>query len=229
MIMNSDENNLFDDFGEIAQPPEIKLDKVTNSPETQVIKEEVNEIIKKRKQMIYVDSSGKTRRGLSKEELIAAQSVCNTEIAVARLLRISYRTYIKYAKLHGVYGAVSTRPKIKLPPKTRKYKLEKILGNQYDKAYPRGRLLKKLISSGKVTPKCNRCGFDKKREFDNEYALILNHLDKNVKNNSIDNLEVLCLNCYFTYIGNPFSNYKKKLFDCTRKMTKKDMVSLTKQ
>ena len=64
--MNSDENNLFDDFGEIAQPPEIKLDKATNSPETQVIKEEVNEIIKKRKQMIYVDSSGKTRRGLSK-------------------------------------------------------------------------------------------------------------------------------------------------------------------
>ena len=131
MIMNSDENNLFDDFGEIAAPPEIKIDKVANSPETQVIKEEVNEIIKKRKQMIYVDSSGKTRRGLSKEELIAAQSVCNTEIAVARLLRISYRTYIKYAKLHGVYGAVSTRPKIKLPPKTRKYKLEKILGNQY--------------------------------------------------------------------------------------------------
>ena len=97
-----------------------------------------------------------------------------------------------------------------MPPKTRKYKLEKILGNQYNKAYPRGRLLKKLISSGKVIPKCNRCGFDKKREFDNEYALILNHLDKNTKNNSIDNLEVLCLNCYFTYIGNPFSNYKKK-------------------
>ena len=39
-------------------------------------------------------------------------------------------------------------------------------------------------------PKCERCGFD------NTLALEVHHKDRDRKNNSLDNLEILCCNCH---------------------------------
>lgn len=40
------------------------------------------------------------------------------------------------------------------------------------------------------TPKCENCGFD------NILALEVHHIDRNRKNNEIENLSILCANCH---------------------------------
>jgi len=46
------------------------------------------------------------------------------------------------------------------------------------------------IAFGKKEKKCQECGYD------NEYALEVHHVDKNRKNNSMENLYILCANCH---------------------------------
>jgi hypothetical protein len=57
--------------------------------------------------------------------------------------------------------------------------------------YGTGNNYKKIAFSVKER-KCERCGFNK-----NEAALVVHHRDRNRKNNSVENLEVLCANCHY--------------------------------
>ena len=53
-------------------------------------------------------------------------------------------------------------------------------------------------------PQCNRCGFDNKK------ILIVHHIDLNRKNNDLDNLEIVCLNCHaLIHNFNPIKNLGK--------------------
>lgn len=48
----------------------------------------------------------------------------------------------------------------------------------------------------KVNYKCEKCGWGEKNPYTGNYVLEIHHKDGNYKNNSEDNLEVLCLNCH---------------------------------
>ena len=48
----------------------------------------------------------------------------------------------------------------------------------------------------KANFKCERCGWGEKNPYTGKYVLEVHHKDGNYKNNSEDNLEVLCLNCH---------------------------------
>ena len=48
----------------------------------------------------------------------------------------------------------------------------------------------------KVNYKCEKCGWGEKNPYTENYVLEVHHKDGNYKNNSEDNLEVLCLNCH---------------------------------
>lgn len=51
-----------------------------------------------------------------------------------------------------------------------------------------------FIYKNKIDYKCNKCGLS---EWQNEFLqLLLNYKDHNVQNQSIDNIELLCPNCY---------------------------------
>ncbi len=63
----------------------------------------------------------------------------------------------------------------------------------------------RLITEGYLEEKCNKCGMNERRVIDYKIPLLLNFLDENKKNYSLNNIELLCYNCYFLWVGNVFS------------------------
>lgn len=63
------------------------------------------------------------------------------------------------------------------------------------------KLQKRLIDATILQPRCANCGYSDIRIIDNQYPLILHFKDGNSKNHVLENLELLCLNCWFVYVG----------------------------
>lgn len=155
-----------------------------------------------------IHANGRPKRMLLESEIMAAQSISKTEAEAARKLGVSFMTYRKYAKMYGLYGRVvnAAGKGIAKPIKNEdsgKYPLNQILEGKFPK-YNTNRLKTRLIRCNRIEQKCNKCGFCEKRISDNQVPLLLNYIDGNSKNKLKDNLELLCYNCFFLYVNNPF-------------------------
>ena len=64
------------------------------------------------------------------------------------------------------------------------------------------KLKNKIIQEGLIEEKCTRCGHTEKRAIDLKAPLILHFKDGNKENFLLENLDFLCYNCYFLYVGN---------------------------
>ena len=152
--------------------------------------------------------NGRPKRMLLESEILAAQSISKTEAEAARKLGVSFMTYRKYAKMYGLYGRVSNAAGkgISKPIKNEdsgKYPLNHILEGKFPK-YSTTRLKARLIRSNRIEQKCNKCNFSEHRISDNNVPLLLNYIDGNDKNKLQANIELLCYNCFFLYVNNPF-------------------------
>ena len=54
-----------------------------------------------------------------------------------------------------------------------------------------------MLKEGKLVDVCYECNHQKKRVRDNKSPLLIDFLDKDHHNHSIDNMRMLCYNCYF--------------------------------
>lgn len=152
--------------------------------------------------------TGRPKRMLLESEILAAQSISKTEAEASRRLGVSFMTYRKYAKMYGLYGRVTNMAGKGVDKSIKnedsgKYPLNKILENKFPN-YSTNRLKVRMIRSKRFEEKCNKCNFSEKRISDNIVPLLLNYIDGNTKNKLNDNLELLCYNCYFLYVNNPF-------------------------
>lgn len=152
--------------------------------------------------------NGRPKRMLLESDIRAAQSISKTEAESARKLGVSFMTYRKYAKLYGLYGRVANMSGkgVSKPIRnedTGKYPLNQILEGKFPK-YGTNRLKTRLLRCNRIEQKCNKCGFDEKRLTDNQTPLLLNYIDGNASNKLRDNIELLCYNCYYLYVNNPF-------------------------
>lgn len=68
----------------------------------------------------------------------------------------------------------------------------------------------RLITEGWLKEKCNHCGYDERRLSDYEVPLRLAFKDGDIKNFSLNNLELVCYNCYFQMYGSPIVTMKSK-------------------
>jgi hypothetical protein len=57
------------------------------------------------------------------------------------------------------------------------------------------------IAEGFLKDECGMCGFTERRVTDYKVPLLMNFKDGNKCNYLIDNVELLCYNCYFLYVG----------------------------
>jgi hypothetical protein len=64
----------------------------------------------------------------------------------------------------------------------------------------------RLITEGYLPEECCNCHMAERRVLDYKMPLIMNFKDKNKKNYRIENLELLCYNCYFLTVGDVFDN-----------------------
>ena len=82
-----------------------------------------------------------------------------------------------------------------------KYSLDDLLKGKYPD-YPIYKLKNRIILNGYMEEKCNCCGFQERRLTDHRVPLVLDFMDGDRKNHKWENLQFLCLNCYYLTVGN---------------------------
>ncbi len=154
---------------------------------------------------------------LTKEDLLRAMSQTRSNRAAARYLHVSYNHYKKYAKMYKNDEGVTLLeahknqagkgiPKFltgkgKQPPI-----IDLIEGRVPATHFDPQKIKERLIFEALVEEVCEKCGFNERRVIDNRVPLILHHKNKNKKDFTLDNLEMLCYNCSFLYATSPISD-----------------------
>tara|TARA_Y100001963_G_scaffold160112_1_gene267943 strand:- start:1695 stop:2186 length:492 start_codon:yes stop_codon:yes gene_type:complete len=131
----------------------------------------------------------------------------------SRWLGVSFNTYKKYAKMYGLFEQHKNQSGkgVKKTHIHSKYDLDDILSGKYEN-YSKKMLKRRLIDNGYITEECGVCGWNEKRLTDDRICLTLDFIDGDESNFSIENLRLLCPNCYFTNVG----NFKNSQIFCTK-------------
>lgn len=153
---------------------------------------------------------------LSKEDLIRAMKMTKSNRAAARYLRVSYQHYKKFAKIFVDEKTGKTFFDLHLNQSgkgirkhfgTKEPLLKDLMnGELFVESYDINRYKDRLVQEGYIEEKCNVCGFKEQRVNDYRVPLLISFKDYNKKNWKIENIELLCYNHYFLYVGNIFND-----------------------
>lgn len=150
---------------------------------------------------------------LSREQILDAMSKTNSGFSCARYLGINWHTLRQYAEMYKTDdGTMTLRdamknpagkgiPKFKKDGKKQAILLDIIEGRVGVESYDPIRIKHRLIEEGYLKEECALCGFHERRVIDYRMPLLLNHKNNNKKDFKLDNIELLCLNCFFLTIG----------------------------
>ena len=150
--------------------------------------------------------------------VLAAMAKTKSNKAAARYLGVSYIHYKKWAKFYknedtgqSLFESHLNQSGVGIPKfatfgKKSMGILEVIEGRIDASHFTPDKIKNKLIHDGLIEDKCNHCGFNERRVLDYKVPLLMHFKDKNKKNYKLDNIELLCYNCYFLTIGDIFTN-----------------------
>lgn len=155
---------------------------------------------------------------LTKAQVLEAMANSRSNEEAARWLGIHYRTWKKYAKMYKDDETGKTLfEKHKningrgIPKNWAHGHWKKTLDELLTTNQPMGskhilNLKDLLMKDGRMGFKCHTCGYSEKRLTDMKAPLIL-HFRNGLKSDwRIENLQWICYNCHFIFIGNVFSN-----------------------
>lgn len=154
--------------------------------------------------------------------IINGLQYCKSVRSLAKYLGCSYVHLKKYMKLYTDEDGVTFLEKYKNPHafgirRIREHSkisheiLEDILqGKDGWQNLEVSKLVQEFLRAGYFPECCNRCGFMERRLLDYKVPLLLNFQDKDKSNFKLDNLELVCYNCYFLYIGEVFTGSQKR-------------------
>jgi hypothetical protein len=157
---------------------------------------------------------------LSKEDIIRAMKYTKSNRAAAKYLGVSYQHYKPWAKrykmndgdiealnLFDLHKNQSGKgiPKY-LPNKRKDPNVRNIVetGTGWESFTPE-KIKSRLIAEAFLQDECRSCGCHERRITDYKTPLLLNFKDGNKCNYLLDNLELICYNCYFLYVADPLT------------------------
>lgn len=156
----------------------------------------------------------------SREDILRAMRYTKSNRAAARYLGCSYQHYKPYAKLFRLDESDPNSPTLfevhknqsgkgipKFLPNRRKEPNVKRLfeeGIGFESFTP-AKIKTRGIAEGYLRDECYTCGCNERRVTDYKTPTLLNFKDGNKSNYLIDNLEILCYNCYFLYVADPLT------------------------
>jgi hypothetical protein len=156
---------------------------------------------------------GRPPIGLTMRDIEIAMSYTKSNTAAAKYSGVSFSTFKRYARRYfdsegrclydkhsNKRGLGVKRPRLSCDGK-RLHDLGEILQGKHLNVHLRA-LKDKLVSEGLIEEKCSVCDFREGRANDSNIPLLLNFIDSNRMNFSLENLELLCLNHYFILVGN---------------------------
>ena len=158
------------------------------------------------------------KKELFKEDILRAIRHTKSNRAAARYLGCSYQHYKPYAKLFNddetgqnlfeLHKNQCGRGIPKFLPNRRKEPNVKLIfeeGVGYE-SFTTTKIKTRGIAEGYLRDECYLCGCNERRLTDYKTPTLLNFKDGSKSNYIIDNLEILCYNCYFLYVADPLTN-----------------------
>ena len=180
-------------------------------------------------------AKGRKQKIITKEQLLNAMKMTKSNMSCARYLGISYMHYSRYAKsyideesgktlfdLHKNQAGKGIRKHLGGKDPDLKSLMD---GELYVKSYNLNRYKDRLIQEGYIEEKYNSCGFTEQRVHYYKSPLLIHFKDKNKENWRIENIELLCYNCYFLYIGDVFNEKQIKHIEEDAPIKKDDQIN----
>jgi len=123
---------------------------------------------------------------ISKSRIVWAINETKSMHSAAKLLRVAYNTFKKYAKLYEVFEA---QPAYRPPGGSgmKPIELSAIFAGD-NPNYSNAKLQYRL---------CSNCGYDEYRARDMSKPLMLDYLDDDSTHKDLSNLRLLCYNCFY--------------------------------
>ena len=174
------------------------------------------------KQYKYVYGKGRTAFDLPESDIRYAIANTKSNAEAARFLKVSFTTWKKYAKMYvdsetgkTLYDLHTNQAGLGIAKDSVRanaglYSIDRLLEGKHPN-YPVWKLRNRLLALNIFQEECQCCGYAERRVTDDTVPLLLDHIDGDVTNHRIENLQMLCLNCYYQQVGNPF-NKEKELF-----------------
>ena len=119
--------------------------------------------------------------------------------AAAKHLGVAYNTFKTYAKMYDLFEQNKNPTGLGISTvKDTKYgvKIQDLFDGKHPN-YPHWKLQERIIRDGYVKQCCSNCDYDDYREIDMRGPYIINFLDGDSTNHSLDNIALLCYNCFF--------------------------------
>ena len=156
----------------------------------------------------------------NKSQILTAMRHTKSVRAAARYLGCSYQHLKPFMKALRVDDSDPNSPTLFethlnqngkgipkfLPNKRKEPNVKRIFeeGVGYESFTP-SKIKTRGIAEGYLRDECYICGCNERRVTDYRTPTLLNFKDGNKSNYLIDNLEILCYNCYFLYVGDPLT------------------------
>jgi transposase len=154
---------------------------------------------------------------LTKEQILAAMAKTKSNRSAARYLNVSYTHYKMWAKVYdsdtheNLFEQHKNQSGKGIPKwlnngKGDRSVLDIIEGRLDPSSWDPQKIKYRLFEEGYMKEECYNCSFHERRVNDYKMPLILNFKDRNKQHYRLDNLEMLCYNCYFLFQGDIFSD-----------------------
>jgi len=140
---------------------------------------------------------------ITKRMIESAIANTKSNSAASRWIGVDYNTYKKYAKRYGLFEK-NLNPAgkgIRKGWSGYNVKLEDIFKNVATKNYTISTIKRALIDRGYMLNECSICGWNEQNILTNTVCLILDFIDGAKDNKSLENMRLLCPNCYYSNNG----------------------------
>ena len=145
------------------------------------------------------------RRVITKNMILRAQENTNSNMAAAKWMGVCYTTYKKWAQYYKIFEQHKNQEGVGIKKGWATYKVpvdDIITGKRQPPPRWSHKVLKKrLIEDGYFNDECSHCSYNEENLITKSVCLGIDFKDGNHKNFKIDNLRLLCPNCYLSFNG----------------------------
>ena len=119
--------------------------------------------------------------------------------AAAQHLGVAYNTFKKYAIMYDLFEQNKNQAGVGVTTKGNTgwgIKIQDLFDGKHPN-YPHWKLQERIVRDGYLKQECSNCGYDDYRAKDMRGPYLICFLDGDSKNHSLDNLHLLCYNCFY--------------------------------
>jgi hypothetical protein len=176
------------------------------------------------KQYKYIYGIGRSSLDIPESDIRYAMENTKSNAEAARFLKVSFTTYKKYARMYvdretgkTLYEIHKNQFGVGIRKDSARasngiYSIDRILLGEHPN-YPTWKLRNRLLALAVFPEECTSCGYAERRITDDTVPLLLDHIDGDETNHRVENLQMLCLNCYYQQTGNPFNQAKERYWN----------------